>query len=233
VLLTPPLPSALRRRPRSIARNRERLAALGLNLAAETFHTTLAATAATAGGPKKKAAKAPRAPRAPKGAAEEGAEPAAPSRRSGRLAKAPDGAPRRAALRSLLNRPTLPLSRNCLCTAAPPLTSHANRRRTPRPEAKPAGSAAALPPSVEPGSELALFIIDGECPRCGKAVRRGHREHLARCGGPPPEGEVAKIKKEKARTVAALRSCCVAAAHWPARSPPPLSWFSPRAQLLA
>lgn len=27
-----------------------------------------------------------------------------------------------------------------------------------------------VPPDVEPGSELALFIIDGECPRCGWLV---------------------------------------------------------------
>lgn len=41
-----------------------------------------------------------------------------------------------------------------------------------------------LPPSVEPGSELALFMIDGECPRCGRVSTRGHREHLSRCHGP-------------------------------------------------
>ena len=30
---------------------------------------------------------------------------------------------------------------------------------------------------------LAVFIIDGECPKCGKTVTRGHRNHLISCSG--------------------------------------------------
>eukprot|EP00877_Chromochloris_zofingiensis_P010513 jgi/Chrzof1/5715/Cz16g12240.t1 len=50
-----------------------------------------------------------------------------------------------------------------------------------------------VPPDVEEGSELALFIIDGECPRCGKVYRTGHRRHLETCKGlpePPTEEEI-------------------------------------------
>lgn len=51
-----------------------------------------------------------------------------------------------------------------------------------------------VPPDVEQGSELALFIIDGECPRCGKVLSSGHARHLQGCKGapePPTEEEVA------------------------------------------
>lgn len=42
-----------------------------------------------------------------------------------------------------------------------------------------------VPPDVEPGSELALFIIDGECPRCGRVLSSGQSRHLQVCKGPP------------------------------------------------
>ncbi|KAF6250584.1 hypothetical protein COO60DRAFT_796953 [Scenedesmus sp. NREL 46B-D3] len=42
-----------------------------------------------------------------------------------------------------------------------------------------------VPPDVEQGSELALFIIDGECPRCGRVLSSSHARHLQSCKGPP------------------------------------------------
>lgn len=37
--------------------------------------------------------------------------------------------------------------------------------------------------------ELGEFIVDGECPRCGKVFERGHRAHLAACTGVRPKPE--------------------------------------------
>ncbi|CAL8463455.1 g2989 [Coccomyxa elongata] len=34
-------------------------------------------------------------------------------------------------------------------------------------------------------SELALFVINDECPRCGKVQTKGHKQHLAHCTGKP------------------------------------------------
>jgi hypothetical protein len=33
--------------------------------------------------------------------------------------------------------------------------------------------------------DLAMFVINGECPKCGKIVTSGHRRHLAMCTGKP------------------------------------------------
>lgn len=32
--------------------------------------------------------------------------------------------------------------------------------------------------------QLGEFIVDGECPKCGKIYEKGHRAHLLSCGGP-------------------------------------------------
>ena len=32
--------------------------------------------------------------------------------------------------------------------------------------------------------QLGEFIVDGECPKCGKILEKGHRAHLRQCGGP-------------------------------------------------
>ncbi len=34
--------------------------------------------------------------------------------------------------------------------------------------------------------ELGQMVVDETCPRCGKAVSRGHRTHLMGCGGERP-----------------------------------------------
>jgi hypothetical protein len=37
---------------------------------------------------------------------------------------------------------------------------------------------------IEPeDAPLAAFVIDGECPKCGKVLSRGHAKHLASCQG--------------------------------------------------
>eukprot|EP00879_Flechtneria_rotunda_P009600 GHRR01010047.1.p1 GENE.GHRR01010047.1~~GHRR01010047.1.p1 ORF type:complete len:259 (+),score=81.55 GHRR01010047.1:1595-2371(+) len=66
-----------------------------------------------------------------------------------------------------------------------------------------------LPPDIEEGSELAMFITDGECPRCGKGLHTGHARHLQSCKGPPEaptkEGVAARanayrsVQKERLR----------------------------------
>jgi hypothetical protein len=60
-------------------------------------------------------------------------------------------------------------------------------------------------PSPEPNEgaqELAAFIINQECPKCGKVLTRGHKQHLASCSGKPQptlaqlvELEVKKLEK--------------------------------------
>ncbi|KAK9812653.1 hypothetical protein WJX72_001341 [[Myrmecia] bisecta] len=47
-------------------------------------------------------------------------------------------------------------------------------------------------------SELALCMIDGECPRCGKVMERGHQAHLARCSAVrQPKAEAAEDEEEE------------------------------------
>ena len=29
----------------------------------------------------------------------------------------------------------------------------------------------------------AAFVIDGECPKCGRVVQKNHKRHLSRCSG--------------------------------------------------
>jgi hypothetical protein len=36
---------------------------------------------------------------------------------------------------------------------------------------------------------LVTFILDGECPKCGKVLTRGHAKHLALCHGSGPQAE--------------------------------------------
>ncbi|WIA21512.1 hypothetical protein OEZ85_000715 [Tetradesmus obliquus] len=89
-----------------------------------------------------------------------------------------------------------------LAKLAPKQAQH-KKRKTPQAAAKTAAEPAApsrqstrlrdqamvargeVPPDVEQGSELALFIIDGECPRCGKVLSSSHARHLQSCKGPP------------------------------------------------
>ena len=56
--------------------------------------------------------------------------------------------------------------------------------------------------------ELATFVIDGECPKCGKVVTRGHKKHLATCAGKPANDptiaeliqlEVRKIENQESK----------------------------------
>ncbi|EIE27523.1 hypothetical protein COCSUDRAFT_64271 [Coccomyxa subellipsoidea C-169] len=35
-------------------------------------------------------------------------------------------------------------------------------------------------------SELALFVVNDECPRCSKVLTKGHKQHLEHCTGKPP-----------------------------------------------
>lgn len=78
--------------------------------------------------------------------------------------------------------------------------------------AQPAGrtdNAPAREASPEPdpeAAELATFIIDGECPKCGKVITRGHKKHLAVCTGKPAydptlaeliELEVGKMERQE------------------------------------
>ena len=49
--------------------------------------------------------------------------------------------------------------------------------------------------------ELAKFIIDGECPKCGKIITKGHKKHLAMCTGKsayePTLAELIEIEVKK------------------------------------
>ncbi|PSC67876.1 ring finger domain-containing [Micractinium conductrix] len=55
---------------------------------------------------------------------------------------------------------------------------------------------AAEHPKVKPetaeerfGRELGLFVVDGECPRCGRTMEKGHKQHLEGCSGRAPRAD--------------------------------------------
>ena len=39
------------------------------------------------------------------------------------------------------------------------------------------------------GRELGLFVVDGECPRCGRTMEKGHKQHLEGCSGRAPRAD--------------------------------------------
>ncbi|EFN57723.1 expressed protein [Chlorella variabilis] len=39
--------------------------------------------------------------------------------------------------------------------------------------------------------ELGEFVVEGKCPRCGRVMERGHRQHLQSCTGKPRAGAAA------------------------------------------
>ena len=63
----------------------------------------------------------------------------------------------------------------------------------------------------DPKTQFAIFIIDGECPKCGKVYSTGHRKHFEACTGtgvhrqPPVKAELTPEEKEEEEMAAAAQ----------------------------
>lgn len=63
--------------------------------------------------------------------------------------------------------------------------------------------------------ELGEFVVEGKCPRCGRVMERGHRQHLQSCTGKPRAGAAAprpydaalEVRRRATTRVCACTSC--------------------------
>lgn len=187
--------------PCSIARNRERLLALGIPSLVKELQGT--AAVAAGGKPKKKRAKSERGPRVKR----EAGAPEQPSRRSSRLQEAAEHEKEEeetgeAAVMGfwsgckglfVVPLPGAACSSAALCLDSSPASlfpapnplhpqTHALTTHPPHPFTHP--SPAWLGAAEEQlQRELGQAVVEGQCPRCGKALERGHRQHLLACTG--------------------------------------------------